>query len=983
MPLYRRNPRTLGIEDGVVGVSKLVGALAQMRPFVRPGLRMMLVNPPRPELFVKALVKMIQPDTDSHANGITGLHLRARYTADDAVAWASEMEELEEETREVIGLGQRLGRVSLGVAGEKVTRKELEEELRNQPAHLTVVFDPFEVKRGMFRREGSFSLNPWVLSYRYEYDRIQKKVTQIPIADANVFGSYMQLVGVVEPRLRNQTVAHAANVEESVNYLANLAEASTWLVVADRHGVTVGSQHIAGTFCVDVRQERQRTLTTLAHDLEPFEQELARELRSTYFNAAKETLTSIVTDLVALEPGGILGIGTSAKEGDRTTKAALGKLVVVRSYRRDNPSGLAVSLDTAEARQWLVAGQSSRRQADLIGLRETEDGGLCLDILEVKTHDTEIPLTVENGIVRGEPVDQVMATYRAVASIFGAGEDGSPLARPRREVLRNHLYQACLRDADPGFKERWHALLNDLFDRKVKLTIQAQIVRVQLASVAPAVRKELVTAEDIPVLFRTLNAEDVGLTLRSIAPTPPAPNYQAIAQAKRVATVDLDPSEAFDRLQGPSAKQAEVVPTETATLTALVEESEPSAALKASEVETASEDEPAPVGEDIIQPATVSAAAPLTVLLGKSRSDQSLKYWEVAKQPNGFFLILGSSGSGKTETLKVVAAEIHRYGVPCLIFDFHGDVVLAGAQDYVLSHGPASTHGINPMELDSIDPADGGVYAQVNILLGMLQACVPSLGHRQWRVIKDVLNDTYERAGVTDKDPATWQRQPPTFADVLSLLEQRMEDDAYSKSQRNIIESAYDAVAKVFEHPVFARHEQIQIEQLLARSHRLSLVHLEENIRFVVTDTLLRKLARALKSRGSIPVQPRNDHERYRLFIFIDEAKILSLGGKDRDASSAILNTLATEYRKFGLGMVLASQMSDHFSHETKGQIATRLVLKPFDYAEAKKNAPDIGRTAEDLMQLAGRGDGYLRTGTNPSPIRIQVIPLQERTVNS
>ena len=30
LPLYRRNPRTLGIEDGVSSVSRLAGALAQM-----------------------------------------------------------------------------------------------------------------------------------------------------------------------------------------------------------------------------------------------------------------------------------------------------------------------------------------------------------------------------------------------------------------------------------------------------------------------------------------------------------------------------------------------------------------------------------------------------------------------------------------------------------------------------------------------------------------------------------------------------------------------------------------------------------------------------------------------------------------------------------------------------------------------------------------------------------------------------------------
>lgn len=327
----------------------------------------------------------------------------------------------------------------------------------------------------------------------------------------------------------------------------------------------------------------------------------------------------------------------------------------------------------------------------------------------------------------------------------------------------------------------------------------------------------------------------------------------------------------------------------------------------------------------------------------------------------------------------MIASEIHTFGVPCLIFDFHGDVVLEGAEDYTLSHGPACTHGINPMELDSIDPADGGVYAQVNILLFMLKACIPSLGHRQWRVIKDILNEAYDRAGINDRDPASWQRIPPTFGAVLKLLDNQLEDDTLSRNQKNIIESAYDAIARVFEHPIFTKGQQISIDNLLGRSHRLNLVHLEDDIRFVVTDTLLRKLARALKAKGNIPVQPQNDFERFRLFIFVDEAKILSMGGKDRDSSSAVLNTLATEYRKFGLGMVLASQMSDHFSNETKAQMATRLVLKPFDFAEAKKNAQDVNLTADDLMQLSGRGDGYLRVGTQSSPTRIQITPLLER----
>lgn len=1000
LPLYKKNPRSLSIDDGVKSIGKLATDLAQMRPFVRQGLRVMLINPPCPENFVQELIKHVYPDTNPSSQVISGLHIRIRYTAEDSINWLDTLDDLEEDAKEMIVLGQQIGRVSLDVSNQKISPLALETELSQKPAHLTVVFDPFEVKGGRFKREGTFSLNPWVLSYRYAYDKIKKKVDQIPIADSNVFGSYLQLVGTLEPRLKNQTVAHAANAEESIQHIANLTRSSTWTVVADRHGVPLNNHKIGDTFCVDVRQEKRRVLTTLAHDLEPFEQALSRELRKTFFDAAKDTLTSIVTDLVSLEPEGILGVGSASKDGDRTTKAALGKIVVVRSYRRDHPAGLAVSLDTPEARQWLVAGRvadgsGSRKQADLIGLRESEDGGLIIDIVEVKTHDAGVLYSVTDGVISGRPVDQVMATYRAIVSIFGGTEaEDSPLVRPRREVLRNHFYQACLRDSDPEFKQHWHSLLNDLFDRKIPLKIQAEIVRVQLASVSPSKPATLVTQEGIPIVVRTLNAEDVGLTLKERERKPATqrtePSSQPIPQSTPSVDSELDPITAFHKLQPTSSSPKElVVETDLPSGTVSVEvvhSDEPVITKRKGLIELEAKVIANDTSEELFsEPETVetsrlSRQGTLSILLGVARRDSTPQHWEVAKQPNGFFLILGASGSGKTETLKVIASEIHTFGVPCLIFDFHGDVVLEGAEDYTLSHGPVCTHGINPMELDSTDPADGGVYAQVNILLSMLKACIPSLGHRQWRVIKDTLNEAYDQVGINDRNPDSWHRTPPTFADVLNLLDNQLEDDTLSRSQKNIIESAFDAIAKVFEHPIFAKGQQLSIDDLLERSHRLNLVHLEEDIRFVVTDTLLRKLARALKAKGNIPVQPQNDFERFRLFVFVDEAKILSMGGKDRDASSAVLNTLATEYRKFGLGMVLASQMSDHFSNETKAQMATRLVLKPFDFAEAKKNAQDVNLSPDDLMQLTGRGDGYLRIGTQSNPTRIQITPLGERS---
>ncbi len=163
---------------------------------------------------------------------------------------------------------------------------------------------------------------------------------------------------------------------------------------------------------------------------------------------------------------------------------------------------------------------------------------------------------------------------------------------------------------------------------------------------------------------------------------------------------------------------------------------------------------------------------------------------------------------------------------------------------------------------------------------------------------------------------------------------------------------------------------------MLSSNVRLDLSKLTDEVRYIATETLLRKLFRVLRLKGPIPVQPADDRQRFRMFVIIDEAKILSTGGGDPDAPDRILNLLFTEARKFGLGMILASQMSDHFGSEVKANAASWLVLKPMDIREAKKNAPNVQMDPEALTSLKGRGDGYLRDRSSPRARRIQVRPL-------
>lgn len=341
--------------------------------------------------------------------------------------------------------------------------------------------------------------------------------------------------------------------------------------------------------------------------------------------------------------------------------------------------------------------------------------------------------------------------------------------------------------------------------------------------------------------------------------------------------------------------------------------------------------------------------------------------WQPGGQSNGFLLVLGASGSGKTETLKTIGTGIHNYGVPVLVLDFHGDVVLSGAPSTLLSAGPASTLGLNPMELDLHGAQESGLYDQRVALREMIRRAVPALGHRQADALGLALDETYSRAGILDNDPDTWARTAPTFTDLLGVLGEMNSDGTQAAG------GVMAAVRDLFGHPIFQRARHLSVDEMLAKSARLDLSKLPDGVRFVASESLLRRIFRVLRMRGPIPVKPVDDGERFRLFVIVDEAKILSLGNGERERS--ILSDLFTEARKFGLGMVLASQMAEHFCDEVRSNSASWLVLKPQAMAEAKRNAPNIGVDPEALMKLRGRGDGYFRTGADAAR-RIQVQPV-------
>lgn len=967
LPLFKEAPRGVLEPDGLKTVNTLASLLAHLRPFARPGLQVLLVNAPRPGRFLESVLDALDLDNPIAEDTFWGVHFRFRYTSEDTRGWTTEFEDVDDQLKDRIRAGQELGLTSLSVIPDIKKWPELIEEARMLPAHLTIVFDPFEVKTSLVSRAGMHDLSPWMPCCEYRYNKLKKQITVVPIAEEEVFATYFNTATLVHRELRQNTATHQPQVASVKSWLDQLAEASTWTVIADPHRVLV--PRLGEADVIDRRFENARQITTFGKDLSPFVRRLDQQLRKTHFVADPATLEELVRDLVAMEPNGILGL----VGGDKTkhVKGALGKLIAMRWYRRLDPSGLAVSLDTQNARRWLSAGGHSNEKADLLGLRE-EGGEIVIDVIEVKTHDESVPYTISGNVVSGHAVDQVLATLHALAEVFG-GVNLSPLAKPRREVIKEHLYTALLRDQDPPYIERWHGLLKDLFDGTIKVRLAGRIVHVQLASVATTETASLQSSSGVPIEINTLAATDVGLVLtatrlmREDLPLSGAPRDGAGRGA-----APMDPSLAFQLLSS--------APTQRIT-----GEQPGDDGLDDGGVERPRPQEPVPPrggGDAVVglgqgaPSAHVWVPSALDVALGEELNVKGPASWAPGRQTNGFFLILGASGSGKTETLKVLGKGIADYGVPVLVLDFHGDVKFPGLRSVLLSSGTASSVGVNPMELDSQSAEETGLYDQRKVIRDMVRNAVPALGHRQNAILRDAIEQAYQDKGFNDADPKTWRNDPPTFGDVEHILAGWAEDDS-RKAQRSAIEGCLAAVQEIFEHPIFQRIEHVSTEEILSSNVRLDLSKLTDEVRYIAAETLLRKIFRVLRLKGPIPVQPTDDRQRFRLFVVIDEAKILSTGGGDPDSPDRILNQLFTEARKFGLGMILASQMSDHFGSEVKANAATWLVLKPMDIKEAKKNAPNVHMEPEALTALKGKGDGYFRDRSSPRARRIQVHPLK------
>lgn len=360
--------------------------------------------------------------------------------------------------------------------------------------------------------------------------------------------------------------------------------------------------------------------------------------------------------------------------------------------------------------------------------------------------------------------------------------------------------------------------------------------------------------------------------------------------------------------------------------------------------------------------------------------------WDPEELINGHILLAGSSGTGKTHTIRKICTSMVRTAHQPLrihIFDVHDDIDVGEGSEVTFSE--SNDVGINPLSINP-DPHCGGVRKAIQEFISAINRSSRKLGERQEAVMRALLLELYALNGFHQDKPETWdvnsgsgyggkKRKQPTITDLARWANHKYKQafiggDGQATSalselnrqtarlQRSIKESGgkddhtlapfKTAAIESYNRYIQTINTGKELDDLLKFDNKNTLKSVVDRIENL-------KSCRIFGSRG-LPFSPSQKVWRYRLKHLPPEEKVMFVHFRLRelylealqrgeqehivevivldeanrfmdDSPDNPLSIMANEIRKFGTALVCASQSFTHFSDDFLVSVGTKIIL--------------------------------------------------------
>ena len=384
------------------------------------------------------------------------------------------------------------------------------------------------------------------------------------------------------------------------------------------------------------------------------------------------------------------------------------------------------------------------------------------------------------------------------------------------------------------------------------------------------------------------------------------------------------------------------------------------------------------------------------ILLGVNKHNNSLIIVDIFNSrtyKNANMAILGTSGSGKTFTMQLMALRMRRKGIQVFIVsplkghEFHRACNNVGGEFIQIS--PASKHCINVMEIrkadKTVDELLDGPSMEKSELASKIQRLhiffsllIPDMNHEERQLLDDALIRTYAAKGIThhnesledptDEENTGRYREMPVLGDLYEVLKQSSE----TKRLANIINRLVNGSASTFNQQTNVNLENkytvLDISELTGDLLTVGM--------FVALDYVWDKA---------------KENRTVEKAIFIDECWQLIGASSNRLAAEFVLEIFKI-IRGYGGSAVCATQdLNDFFALDDgkygKGIInnsKTKIVLNLED-EEAQRVQSILHLSEAEVMEITHfeRGNGLISTNNNNITVEFKSSQLEKDLITT
>lgn len=895
LPYFGRESEGGSSDDGLASIRALVEAQLALEQHSQRGYRLGLIDPPDAGAYLSMLADLADDGK------LSGAHLTIYRHPRSKVGVELRLDEAEED---------RIARVFRAITPHRLFTFEIRDLPRQELAppedqlhHLVVAFDQ---STGQLNpaRAALHPIQPLAIPRRIAYREIHKTVELEP-ASGGPFEDYNKLVRRLAAAGTSYLAVHQqTKLREALHAIASHVP---WTAVADRQ---VDRDLRIGEMRIMTARDGERDVAGFARSTVPFRRPLRDVVREYNAYISNEDLDDLLEELSDLLDAGILTLrpDASGKTNFNRIKGLLGTLIAARWFRKsgDDATRLLVSLDGAEARRWLHLSDDPLR-ADLVGFTWTNDH-CTVSVIEVKAVQAKgTEYAVENGVVSGPAIDQMLSTRRLLERVFADNRNDELITTPaRREILREHLYRELTKGAYTADERKlWADRLQRLLDGAVTTDLRCHLIDVRLGVDSDSLNAMNVAARDgenlAPVEITELNERQI----EALIPTePPEPQPEADEGGEPEAPDDETPpgpDQPDDPTPGPEG--ADEMP-------------EPEIGDESSIPEPAADSERAAVAPD--RPRALLGTSPGEY--GKLRDVWFDPQAPEDRLPNPHLMITGETGSGKTQATKAILGDMRPFNVPALILDFKDDYSEPGyAESEGLSVYDPSDQSLpfNPLA-PALDPRSGRVNPTHHLhqLTDIIKR-IYRLGDQQAYRLREAMKTVYENAGVPTRAfvPEADQAYP-----AFEAVQRELAEDKDSQA-------LLGRMSPIFDLELFSSGAQVtDFASVAEQSTVIRLAQLPgDEVKNSVAEFFLMALYNYL-------IRQPQAHKLARLAV-LDEAWRL--------VESPFLEPLMREGRAFGLGVVIASQFPTDLPTPVAGSTATKLYFSQTNVEQIR----DIQRT--------------------------------------